>query len=137
MQQVAGHIGLINPFVFNQFGYGTYAQVRQLFIKLFYQALLEIDDNFQQYAPLNTGLMSQQAALAACTQGAYISPVTGLPTAGPLTAAPTAAINGLTSAVVTPTTGEPATSLTTTLPQHLHTLSSRFKIAFLKITKLL
>ena len=28
MQQVAGNIGLINPLVFNHFGYGTYAQVR-------------------------------------------------------------------------------------------------------------
>ena len=27
MQQVAGNIGLINPLVFNHFGYGTYAQV--------------------------------------------------------------------------------------------------------------
>ena len=28
MQQVAGNIGLINPLVFNHFGYGTYAQVK-------------------------------------------------------------------------------------------------------------
>jgi hypothetical protein len=29
MQQMAGNMGLLNPFVFNQFGsYGTYAQVR-------------------------------------------------------------------------------------------------------------
>lgn len=27
MQQVAGNIGIINPLVFNHFGYGTYAQV--------------------------------------------------------------------------------------------------------------
>jgi hypothetical protein len=28
MQQMAGNMGLLNPFVFNQFGsYGTYAQV--------------------------------------------------------------------------------------------------------------
>ena len=27
MQGVAGNIGLINPLVFNHFGYGTYAQV--------------------------------------------------------------------------------------------------------------
>ena len=32
MQQVAGNIGLINPLVFNHFGYGTYAQVK-LFCK--------------------------------------------------------------------------------------------------------
>ena len=29
MQQVAGNIGLINPLVFNHFGYGTYAQVKR------------------------------------------------------------------------------------------------------------
>ena len=29
MQQMAGHMNLLNPFVFNQFGpYGAYAQVR-------------------------------------------------------------------------------------------------------------
>ena len=30
MQGVAGNIGLINPLVFNHFGYGTYAQVQFL-----------------------------------------------------------------------------------------------------------
>jgi CUG-BP- and ETR3-like factor len=30
MQQMAGNMSLLNPFVFNQFGaYGAYAQVRQ------------------------------------------------------------------------------------------------------------
>jgi CUG-BP- and ETR3-like factor len=30
MQQMAGNMGLLNPFVFNQFGsYGTYAQVKE------------------------------------------------------------------------------------------------------------
>lgn len=30
MQQMAGHMNLLNPFVFNQFGaYGAYAQVRK------------------------------------------------------------------------------------------------------------
>ena len=27
---IAGNFGIINPLVFNQFGYGTYAQVGQL-----------------------------------------------------------------------------------------------------------
>lgn len=32
MQQMAGHMNLLNPFVFNQFGpYGAYAQVNKLF----------------------------------------------------------------------------------------------------------
>ena len=31
MQQMAGNMGLLNPFVFNQFGsYGTYAQVKTI-----------------------------------------------------------------------------------------------------------
>ena len=36
MQQMAGNMGLLNPFVFNQFGsYGTYAaQVRNIFFTL-------------------------------------------------------------------------------------------------------
>ena len=38
MQQMAGNMGLLNPFVFNQFGsYGTYAQVthgRQSYLEL-------------------------------------------------------------------------------------------------------
>ncbi|XP_059094288.1 CUGBP Elav-like family member 4 isoform X2 [Tigriopus californicus] len=84
MQQMAGNMGLLNPFVFNQFGnYGTYTQ----------------------YAPLNSQFMQQQAALMAATTGqaggTYISPMTGLPTAqiGP-------ALNGLTNAgVVTSTSG--------------------------------
>jgi len=80
MQQVAGNIGLINPLVFNHFGYGTYAQ---------------------PYTHLNTNLMGQQAALQlATTPSAYISPMAGLP-AGHLQ---NPALNGLTSAIVTPTT---------------------------------
>jgi len=91
MQQVAGNIGLINPLVFNHFGYGTYAQ---------------------PYAHLNTSLMGQQAALQLATSpSAYISPMTGLPT-GHIQANP--ALNGLTSAIVTPTTAPGlATSETT------------------------
>ena len=58
----------------------------------------------QPYTHLNTNLMGQQAALQlATTPSAYISPMAGLP-AGHLQANP--ALNGLTSAIVTPTTGE-------------------------------
>ncbi|XP_059094326.1 CUGBP Elav-like family member 4 isoform X6 [Tigriopus californicus] len=89
MQQMAGNMGLLNPFVFNQFGnYGTYTQ----------------------YAPLNSQFMQQQAALMAATTGqaggTYISPMTGLPTAqiGP-------ALNGLTNAgVVTSTSAQGLTN---------------------------
>lgn len=86
MQQMAGNMGLLNPFVFNQFGsYGTYAA---------------------QYAPLNSQIMQQQAALVAATTGQaagapYLSQITGLQAAQ---LAPTAAqLNGLANAVCTPT----------------------------------
>jgi len=89
MQQVAGNIGLINPLVFNHFGYGTYAQ---------------------PYTPLNTSLVGQQTALQLATSPAsYIPTMTGLPTGvtgvtGPIPTSP--AINGLTSAaIVTSNTG--------------------------------
>lgn len=86
MQQVAGNIGLINPLVFNHFGYGTYAQ---------------------PYTPLNTGLVGQQTALQLATSpsAAYIPTMTGLQTAAHPTMPSNPAINGLTSAIVTSTTG--------------------------------
>lgn len=79
MQQVAGNIGLINPLVFNHFGYGTYTQ---------------------PYTPLSPSLMGGGAALQlASSPSAYISPMPGLQAGIP--ASP--AISGLTSAIVTPT----------------------------------
>lgn len=37
MQQMAGNMSLLNPFVFNQFGaYGAYAQVRGLLFNWYY-----------------------------------------------------------------------------------------------------
>jgi len=86
MQGVAGNIGLINPLVFNHFGYGTYAQ---------------------PYTPLPTSLVGGQTALqlasvATNPASAYISPMGSLHTGGLPAANP--AINGLTSAIVTPTT---------------------------------
>ncbi|XP_047483121.1 LOW QUALITY PROTEIN: CUGBP Elav-like family member 4 [Penaeus chinensis] len=81
MQQMAGNMGLLNPFVFNQFGaYGAYAQVNV---------------TEQQF-------MQQQAALmAAATQGTYINPMAALATQMPHAGAPLA--NGITSPVVPPT----------------------------------
>lgn len=50
MQQMAGHMNLLSPFVFNQFGpYGAYAQ-------------------------------QQQAALMAAAQGTYMNPMAALAT---------------------------------------------------------
>ncbi|XP_076677791.1 CUGBP Elav-like family member bruno 3 isoform X7 [Andrena cerasifolii] len=75
MQQMAGNMSLINPFVFNQFGaYGAYAQ--------FY--------------------LQQQAALmaAATAQGTYINPMAALAT-GQLPHA----LNGMPNPVVPPTSG--------------------------------
>ena len=40
MQQVAGNIGLIDPLVFNHFGYGTYAQVYGKILKLSFVRLI-------------------------------------------------------------------------------------------------
>jgi len=81
MQQVAGNIGLINPLIFNHFGYGTYAQ---------------------PYTHLNASLMGQQALVAATSPSAYISQqMTGLPTMAHSGTSP--GINGLASTIVTPT----------------------------------
>ena len=79
---MAGNMGLLNPFVLNQFSAtGNYSP-------------------YAQFAPINTGLMSQHAALvAASAQGAYISPVTGLPISPQ-------GINGLTSPAVVTTASE-------------------------------
>ncbi|GIY89267.1 CUGBP Elav-like family member 4 [Caerostris darwini] len=82
MQQMTGNVGgLLNPFIFNQFGaYGaTYAQV---------------DLNFMQ----------QQAALmAAATQGGYMNPMAALAIAQlpQMTTVP----NGLANPAITPTSG--------------------------------
>ncbi|KAM7356981.1 CUGBP Elav-like family member bruno 3 isoform 9-T9 [Cochliomyia hominivorax] len=76
MQQMAGHMNLLNPFVFNQFGpYGAYAQVnisqtRFLLISL---SIIFCFVYFQQ----------QQAALmaaAATAPGSYMNPMTALAT---------------------------------------------------------
>lgn len=77
MQQMAGNMGLLNPFVFNQFGaYGAYAQ-----------------------------FMQQQAALmaAAATQGSYINPMAAL-AAAQMTHMNTLA-NGMTNPTLTPASG--------------------------------
>jgi len=79
MQQFAGNIGLVNPLVFNQFGYGPYSQ---------------------PYAHLSTNIMGQQAALVAATAPqAYMNPLAGLQT-GNLQPHPGVPINSLTSAIV-------------------------------------
>ncbi len=129
MQQMAGNMGLLNPFVFNQFGsYGTYAQVRGR-AKALYRSHTHTHTHppecfthvaslsSPKYAPLNSQFMQQQAALVAATSGqaaaggTYISPLTsGLPATAAAAAAAAQiapALNGLTSAaVVTPTSGK-------------------------------
>jgi len=61
MQQMAGNMGLLNPFVLNQFNQpGAYSP-------------------YTQYSPLNAGLVSQQAALMQAASQGYLSPITGLP----------------------------------------------------------
>ncbi|XP_071035703.1 CUGBP Elav-like family member 4 isoform X17 [Parasteatoda tepidariorum] len=82
MQQMTGNMGgLLNPFIFNQFGaYGAYAQV---------------DLNFMQ----------QQAALmAAAAQGGYVNPMAALAIAQlpQMTTVP----NGLANPAITPTSAQ-------------------------------
>ncbi|XP_023329856.1 CUGBP Elav-like family member 5 [Eurytemora carolleeae] len=74
---IAGNFGIINPLVFNQFGYGTYAQ---------------------PYGHLNTSLISQQALMAGSTQPTYLSPVSGLPALSHLTSAIVSPTAGLATA---------------------------------------
>jgi len=58
---MAGNMGLLNPFVLNQFSQpGAYSP-------------------YTQYSQLNAGIMSQQAALMQAASQGYISPLTGLP----------------------------------------------------------
>ena len=80
MQQMAGNMGLLNPFVFNQFGagaYGAYAQVQAVHPNAVAcrpssppPALLQPSLNLNQ-------LMQQQAAIMAAA-GGYISPMATL-----------------------------------------------------------
>ncbi|XP_024941236.1 CUGBP Elav-like family member 4 isoform X3 [Cephus cinctus] len=84
MQQMAGNMSLLNPFVFNQFGsYGAYAQ--ELF----------------QTSEIPNFLQQQAALMAAATaQGTYINPMAAL-AAGQLPHA----LNGMPNPVVPPTSG--------------------------------
>ncbi|KAF4527153.1 hypothetical protein B566_EDAN007205 [Ephemera danica] len=80
MQQMAGNMSLLNPFVFNQFGaYGAYAQCDGL-------------------------TLQQQAALmaAATAQGTFINPMAALASQMPHAAT----LNGMANPVVPPTSGE-------------------------------
>ena len=64
-----------------------------------------------QYAPLNSQLVQQQAALVAATTGQagqagqYLSAMPTMPPTQAQIAPSAAALNGLTSAVMTPTSG--------------------------------
>ncbi|XP_071035695.1 CUGBP Elav-like family member 4 isoform X11 [Parasteatoda tepidariorum] len=92
MQQMTGNMGgLLNPFIFNQFGaYGAYAQV---------------DLNFMQ----------QQAALmAAAAQGGYVNPMAALAIAQlpQMTTVP----NGLANPAITPTSGAGTQTVNGTIP---------------------
>ncbi|KAI4483971.1 hypothetical protein M0804_007427 [Polistes exclamans] len=98
MQQMAGNMSLLNPFVFNQFNaYSAYAQVGR------------ITDNGSSVTALPIysctpyqDLQLQQAALmaAATAQGTYISPMAAV-AAGQLPHA----LNGMPNPVVPPTSG--------------------------------
>ncbi|XP_077295811.1 CUGBP Elav-like family member bruno 3 isoform X2 [Arctopsyche grandis] len=86
MQQMAGNMSLLNPFVFNQFGaYGAYAQMAPKFNG-------EMCDE---------AWLQQQAALmaAATAQGSFINPMAALASQLPH------ALNGMPNSVVPPTSG--------------------------------
>lgn len=97
MQQMAGNMGLLNPFIFNQFGaYGAYAQ----------EQLPATTGEQAQYLPhVGRALYhtATQAALMAAAQGGYMNPMAALaaaqiPTIGAMP-------NGLASPALTPTSG--------------------------------
>lgn len=97
MQQMAGNMSLLNPFVFNQFGaYGAYAQVYHLpgYSSTCQQESNKLTDLFD--------CSQQQAALmaAATAQGTYINPMAAL-----ATQIPHATLNGMANSVVPPTSG--------------------------------
>lgn len=98
MQQMAGNMSLLNPFVFNQFGaYGAYAQVYHLpgYTSTCQQESNKLTDLFD--------CSQQQAALmaAATAQGTYINPMAAL-----ATQIPHSALNGMANSVVPPTSGK-------------------------------
>lgn len=98
MQQMAGNMGLLNPFVFNQFGaYGAYAQVSALWSSAELMMFIFNPSSSQQF-------MQQQAAIMAAA-GGYISPVATLAAQIPTQVQMP---NGLASpaAAITPTSGE-------------------------------
>ncbi|GFT79307.1 CUGBP Elav-like family member 4 [Nephila pilipes] len=92
MQQMTGNMGgLLNPFIFNQFGaYGAYAQV---------------DLNFMQ---------QQAAIMAAAAQGGYMNPMAALAIAQlpQMTTVP----NGLANPAITPTSGSGTQSVNGAIP---------------------
>lgn len=112
MQQMAGNMGLLNPFIFNQFGaYGAYAQAFDGVTDLSQQEQLPASTGEQaQYLPHvgralyhTATFMQQQAALMAAAQGGYINPMAALAAAQipQIGAMP----NGLASPALTPTSG--------------------------------
>lgn len=95
MQQMAGPLGLLNPFALSQFGaYGAYPQVG-----------------------VSPGMVQQQAALMAAAQGTGTTTYLTNPTLGALTAAqmqhinPLGLPNGLSTATLTPTSTAATTAI--------------------------
>ena len=137
MQQMAGNMGILNPFVFNQFtgstAYGstaaaaaTYAAAQQyaatpatLNSQFMTAAAAATQQQQQQQAAL-VAATTGQAAAAAAGSAAYMPPaaaaaaMTGLPASAAAAAAAAQiapALNGLTNtAVVTPTSGKAKTT---------------------------
>ena len=110
MQQMAGNMGILNPFVFNQFSAGSAAGYGST------AAAAAATYAAAQYAPLSSQFMTaqqqqqQQAALVAATTGqnAGLYAAAGIPASAAAAAAAAQinpALNGLTN-VVTPSSGK-------------------------------
>ena len=124
MQQMAGNMGILNPFVFNQFaagsttGYGgtaaaaaTYAAAQYAPLSSQFMTAAQQQQQQQQQAALVAATTGQNAgSAAAAAAAAYMSPMTaaGIPASAAAAAAAAQiapALNGLTN-VVTPSSGE-------------------------------
>ncbi len=104
MQQMAGNMGLLNPFMFNQFGaYGAYAQVFLILVNkiIFIQSFIFYSFILIVIWIVLMKFMQQQAAIMAAA-GGYMPMAAALAAQLPAQVQMT---NGLGSPAMTPTSG--------------------------------
>ncbi|XP_026848021.1 CUGBP Elav-like family member 4 isoform X4 [Drosophila persimilis] len=81
MQQMAGHMNLLNPFVFNQFSpYGAYAQVSGMQLQLQLHLLLRPPSFFESLQQQQQAALMAAAATAPGSAAAYMNPMAALAT---------------------------------------------------------